>query len=159
VADPTQTDQLTISDIRQLFQRHQAFYEIQPYYVMVDGPSDNEMKKVHAGFDIDICGVRTEPDPWPPPDYINAAHVLQDTVRRILPHTSDLCELEVIPFHSSVFLDCHHRFRQQGILRIRITHCRGLRLPSAEPELSALDEVEQELQALGVTPGSRRLGG
>jgi hypothetical protein len=79
-------------------------------------------------------------------------------VGRIVPHaspevisrTDKECSIEVIPFPATVFFEAREQFRSEAVVRIRISHCRGLDQPSGLPEQHALKEIEEQLEALGV---------
>ena len=49
-------------DVQSLFKRHDAFYEVSPYYVVA------MRRRVQAGFDVDVYAARTDhADPFMPP--------------------------------------------------------------------------------------------
>jgi hypothetical protein len=79
-------------DIRSLIKEHHAFYEVLPYYVVLEerhGSLPATTRRVQAGFDIDIYGERIkndEPSWTPPPEkYGLACAELRKTSRSMPP--------------------------------------------------------------------------
>jgi hypothetical protein len=81
---------------------------------------------------------------------------LQKVAETILPHTVDACSIEVMPFRATVILDTRKHFPPEAMLRIRITHGRGLGKAAGEPEERTLKEIESQLHNLGVSQGRGR---
>ena len=143
-------------DFRTLAKEHHAFYEVSPYYVLLDErpvglPATT--RTVQAGFNVDVYGVRTEdtePAMPPPQEYALAYAELQKLAERVSQHASDSCSLEVIPFPSTAIIDSRDRGKVEATIRIRISHERGLNQPAGSPEKCALEEVERELKSLGI---------
>ena len=143
-------------DFRSLAQEHQAFYEVSPYYVLLDErpvglPATT--RSIHAGFNVDVYGVRTEDnEPAMPPaqEYALGYAELQKLAERVSQHARDSCSLEVIPFSSTAIIDSRNHGQVEAMIRIRISHERGLNQPAGSPEKCALEEVERELNSLGI---------
>ena len=141
-------------NISSLVKEHQAFYEVSPYYVELEGrpvglPATT--RRVQAGFEVDVYGVRTEdnePAMPPPHEYALGYAELQKIAESVSRHASDSCSLEVIPFSSVAIID--REGKVEAIIRIRISHWRGLDQPAGPAEQRALEEVEEELRALGI---------
>lgn len=134
-----------------LIQPHRAFYEVCPYYVVVDGA--DESRTIQAGFDVDVYGESLKKEitiPGPDPDYIVANTELQKIANKISQHATHSCTLEVINFPSTVFFDLRRSLKAEGRLCIRISHWRGLTEPAGLPEQRALEELEKELRGLGL---------
>ena len=87
--------------------------------------------------------------PGPDPDYTLGYSELQKTAEELSCHATDYCSLEVLEFPATVFFDLR-RHAPEALLRIRISHCRGLNEPAGLPEQRALEELEKELKSLGV---------
>jgi hypothetical protein len=68
---------------------------------------------------------------------------------RVSQHTSDSCSLEVIPFPFVAIIDGRDG-KVEAIIRLRISHGRGLDQPAGMPEQRALEEVEKELDSMGI---------
>ncbi len=153
--------------IRSLVKKHHAFYEVFPYYAVViqkHGNLPDTIRRIHAGFDVDIYGVNTKNDlalPGPDPDYAVAYATLQNIAEKLYAelrqvvdkashHTGDSCALDVMPFPSSIVFDRRDHAKVEAMFRIRISHFRGLDQPAGLPEQHALDEVEKELRSLGI---------
>ena len=139
-----------------LVNQHHAFYEVSPYYVLLDErplglPATT--RSVHAGFNVDVYGVRTEDNEpaMPPPDEYALGYVgLQKLAESVSQHASDSCSLEVIPFPSTAIIDSRNHGHVEAMIRIQISHERGLNQPAGSPEQRALQEVERELKSLGI---------
>jgi hypothetical protein len=82
---------------------------------------------------------------------------LQQAAQAILPNPSDSCAIQIIPFETTLILDTRDHLQPQALLRIRITHCRGLDQPAGPAEARTLKDVEEKLQALGVQAGGSAL--
>ena len=146
-------------NIRQVTEKHRAFYEVVPYYVLLEeghGTPAVRTRKIQAGFDINVYGLRTSDDPALPglsPSYALGYAGLLELTKTIQSHTTDACSIELIPFGSTAVLDTKSHLQPQAMLRIRITHQRGLEQPAGKAEQHALEEVEKELRRLGVGSG------
>jgi len=142
-------------NLASLIQGHHAFYEVLPYYVVVNdanGGLSPTTRRVHAGFDVDIYGESPEKKlvlPGPDPDYTLGYSELQKIAEELSRHATDSCSLEVLEFPATVFFDVR-RHAPEALLRIRISHCRGLNERAGLPEQRALEELEKELKSLGV---------
>jgi hypothetical protein len=147
-------------DRRALVKEHHAFYEVSPYYVSVEekhGSPAARTRTIQAGFDVDIFGVNPNNEMMPPgsdPDYLLSYAELQEIMKEISRHTSGSCSFEVIPFPSRMVFGGSGHAQVQGMLRIRISHNRGLDQPAALPEERALQELEQQLHNVGLARGS-----
>src|SRR4029077_12321512 len=75
---------------------------------------------------------------------------LLQAAEAILPIPRDSCAIQIIPFETTLILDTRHDLQPQALLRIRITHCRGLDQPAGPLESLMLKDVEKKLLALGV---------
>src|SRR5271165_280774 len=141
---------------RSLIQEHHAFYEVLPYYVVVDdanGGLSLTTRMVQAGFDIDIFGESLKQElaiPGEDPDYTLGYSELQRIVEELSRHLTNSCTLEVLEFPSTAFFDLRRQLKQEGLLRVRISHCRGLTEPAGPPEQIALEELQKELESVGV---------
>ena len=141
-------------DLRSLIKEHHAFYEVLPFYVLLEnrhGSVPSTTRRVQAGFDIDIYGMSIKKEltfPGPDPEYVLGYSRLQKLAKE-LSHDSS-CSLEVIPFPSTAVLDLRNHGQVEGMLRIRISHWRGLDQPAGLPEQHALTTVETWLHGQGV---------
>ena len=143
-------------NVLSLIKEHQAFYEVSPYYVEFDDrpvglPATT--RRVPAGFNVDVYGVRTEdnePVTPPPHDYSLACAELQMLATKVSQHATDSCTLEVIPFPSIAIIDTRAHGKVEAMVRIRVSHDRGLDQPGGPAEQRALEEVEKELKNLGI---------
>ena len=142
-------------DIRSLIKEHHAFYEVLPYYVVLEERPVGRpatTRRVQAGFDIDIYGERTKNDTsWtPPPEKYGLGYAeLQRIAETVSQHATGSCSLEVIPSPSTVVFDIRDHGKMEATFRIRISHGRGLDQPAGLPEQGALEEVAKELKSMG----------
>ena len=143
-------------NISSLIKEHLAFYEVSPYYVLLDERPVGlpaTIRTIQAGFNVDVYGVRTEdtePAMPPPQEYALGYAELQKLAERVSHHTSDSCSLEVIPFSSVAIIDSRNHGQVEAMIRIQISHERGLDQPAGPAEQRALEEVEKELKSLGI---------
>ena len=141
-------------NLGELVKEHQAFYEVTPYYVVLQenpGTFLPKNRRIQAGFDVDIYGVNTNREPLlPGPDYALGHAEVQRFAEEISCHTTDSCSLEVIAFPERVAFGGPSHTQPEGMLRLRISHRRGLDQPAGPQEEQALKEVEHQLRALGV---------
>ena len=115
--------------------------------------SQRRLDSIHAGFNVDVYGVRTEdnePTMPPPQEYALSCAELQKLAESISRHSTDSCSLEVIPFPSTAIIDTRNHGQVEATIRIQISHERGLNQPAGSPEKCALEEVEKELKSLGI---------
>jgi hypothetical protein len=144
-------------NLRSLIQEHHAFYEVSPYYVFDEqnhgSVTAKAARRVQTGFDIDIYGVNRKNDPVVPgwnSDYTLGYVELKKIAENVSRQHTDLCCIEVIPFPERGVFDNRNR-AMEAMLRIRISHYRGLDQPAGVSEQHVLREFETELQALGIT--------
>jgi len=137
-----------------LVKQYHAFYEVSPYYVELEERPVGlpaKTRRVQAGFEVDVYGVRpedNEPAMPPPHEYALGYTELQKLAERVSQHATDSCSLEVFPFPSVAIID--PKGKVEAIIRIRISHWRGLDQPAGPAEQRALEEVEKELRSLGI---------
>jgi len=141
-------------NIHELIEQHHAFYQVLPYYIMVQIMVQEERthattKRIQAGFDIDVYGIKPSHEQHPGRDYVLGYVALEKLVETILPQTGESCSVEVIRFPSTVVFDPKKQFQEEGMLRIRITH-KGLQ-PAGKPEERALKEIKERLHDLGLS--------
>lgn len=140
-------------DIYELLQQHHAFYEVLPYYEVVEELTRGTAvtrRRIQAGFDIDVYGVKDSRARRPGRDYAVVCAALEKLVISIMPHTGESPSVEVIPFDSTVVFDTKRHFQQEGMLRIRIRH-RGLGQLAGTPEERVLHELKECLHQLGLS--------
>ena len=135
-------------NIHELIEQTYARYEVLPYYIVQEEPHGTK-KRIQAGFDIEVYGIKPSHVRHPGRDYVFGYVALEKLVETILPHTGESCSVEVIPFPSTLVLDTKRQFQEEGMLRIRITH-KGLQL-AGEPEERALKEIKERLHDLGLS--------
>lgn len=143
-------------NLRSLVKEHHAFYEVLPYYLLLaerHGSSSGVTRRVQAGFDVEIYGVNIKNEfkvPGPDPHYALGYAQLQKIVEKVSHRVDHSCCLEVIPFHSTFVLDSRNQ-AVEAMIRIRISHCRGVDQPAGLPEQHTLEEIENQLHGLGIT--------
>ena len=139
-------------DIRSVLQEHHAFYEVSPFYVAhrFNGRCAGDM--VQGGFNVDVYGIRTEDDEAaapPPEEYGLGWATLLELADKVGAHTPGSCCLDVIPLPSIAIIDGRDG-AVEAMIRLRISHSRGPDEPAGVTEQRALEEIEQELESLGV---------
>jgi len=143
-------------DISSLVKEHHAFYEVSPYYIELDERPVGRpasCRSVQAGFHVDVYGVRTEdnePAMPEPGKYGLGVVELQKLAEKVSQHSSDSSFVEVIPFSSTAIIDNRNHGQVEYMIRIQISHDRGIEHPSGPSEQRALQEVERELKNLGI---------
>lgn len=133
--------------IQELVERHRAWYEVLPYYI-VQVEARGTSKRIQAGFDIEVYGDKPSQEQHPGPDYVHGYAALKELIERTLPELAASCSLEIIPFLSTVIFDPRSHFQELGMFRIRIMH-KDLQ-PAGESEEAALKRVKERLQELGL---------
>ena len=135
-------------NIHELIDHTYARYEVLPYYIVQEEPHGTT-KRIQAGFDIEVYGVKPSHVRHPGRDYVLGCAALEKLVETVLPHTGESCSVEVISFPSTLVFDTKRQFQEEGMLRIRITH-KGLQ-PVGQPEERALKEIKERLHDLGLS--------
>jgi hypothetical protein len=134
--------------IHELIEQTHARYEVLPYYIVQEEPHGTT-KRIQAGFDIEVYGIKPSHVRHPGRDYVFGCVALEKLVETVLPHTGESCSIEVISFPSTLVFDTKRQFQEEGMLRIRITH-KGLQ-PAGQPEERALKEIKERLHDLGLS--------
>ena len=104
-----------------------------------------------AGFDVDVHAVSDQDElKLPPPGEYASGYADLKKVALAVSNLSDECSIEVISFPSTIFLQGQEHSHPEAVVRIRISHYRGLDQPAGSPEQHALQAVENELRKLGI---------
>ncbi len=135
-------------NVHALIEQHHAFYEVLPYYIVQEDRTHGTTKRIHAGFDIDVFGVKPSHEQHPGRDYVIGYLELEKLVETIAPHIGESCLVEVLRFSSTVVFDPKRQFQEEGMLRIRITH-KGPQAAGGPEEL-ALNKIKERLHDLGL---------
>lgn len=141
---------------RELFTRHQARYEVSPYFVLLDQRTFGlppSHRRIHAGYDIDLYGngfelgsalsfANGEPrKTW---------NELCAACRVVVARAAEYSTIEIIPYDATLALNVKSHLEPEARVRIRITHTGGLARPAGADEDKARAEVEKGLDSLGV---------
>ena len=134
------------------FKKYRVFYEVSPYHELIEGAHGSPAASRHivqAGFDVEVIGLSNkDTTELPPPGaYALAYAQLEKIADTVAQHASE-CSIEVIPFASTAFSEPHSS-RSEAVIRIRISH-RPIDQPVGLPEQHALEELERQLQGLGL---------
>jgi hypothetical protein len=86
----------------------------------------------------------------PPADEYAVGYAEIERIAEAVRHHGSTCFIEAIAFPSTVFFEARRHFQSQAVLRIRISHCGGTDQRAGPPEQHALEEVEKQLQDLGL---------
>src|SRR5215467_10161179 len=148
-------------NIRGLIEKHKIFYEIMPYFVLLDERPVGKPaihKRVQAGFDINLYALYAAPEQplrtgSGNEEFRATEEDLQRVAREIVSEAKSSDEIEITPFENSVILDIHQNLRPEAFLRIRITHDRGLAQPEGPMEEQTLAVIRERLLQLGVPDG------
>ena len=145
--------------VREIIESHKCFCEVSPYHIVSEHRPVGgaiSVQRVHAGFDLDIYGVKMSRQPDPPAEYWLVYTKLKEIVDAVGLENEHACSIEVIPFGSTIVLDTRDHLQPMAMLRIRITHYRGVHEPAGAAEQEALKAVEAQLSELGITAGRSR---
>jgi hypothetical protein len=148
------------TDVHEVLARHRARYEIRPYYTMLQlfpTGAPAVVKRVQAGFDVDLYGSLLENEHLPIHQIEGARVVLdyfEEVAHDIQSRIGQRCTVEVITYEGSLVLDTKHDFRPEAMLRIRIGHSRGMHEAEGPPEEQALGAIRQVFRELGVREAS-----
>jgi hypothetical protein len=151
------TERLTMdNNVRQWLEQHHAYYEVSQSYVVIEdghGSPSPSTRRVQAGFEVNIYGAinKNGPARWCA-DYEQGYTGIQDIFRE-RNHRAGSCSVEVIPFYSSLSIDPRNNFQPQTLIRLKVSHSRGLDQPAGPAEADALTDVEKQLQELGLRVG------
>jgi hypothetical protein len=142
-------------DVHEVLEGHHVGYEVRPYYVVLDqrpaGAPPKE-QKIQAGFDVDLYGV-LENEQLPLYRSEGSRRVVEyfeRAAQQIQSKVGNQSTVEVIPYTDSIILDTHQHFQPEVMLRIRISHDRGLDQPAGPAEEQALIAIREILAELGV---------
>jgi hypothetical protein len=143
------------ADVRGVLDRHHVRYEVHPYYVVVDrrppsGPPVDQ--RVQAGFDVDIFGTvdKMQLPRFHSEEGRSVVQYFEAVARDVQSKIGQHCTIEVIPCVDSLVLDTHEHLQPEVMLRIRISHDRGLDQPEGPPEEQALNAIRESLHELQV---------
>jgi hypothetical protein len=137
-----------------LVKKYRVFYEVSPYQVVIEeahgSPADTR-HIIQAGFDVDVHGLSNKytMELPPPDDYALGYAELKKIADTVAQHASE-SSVEVIDFPSTVFSEAGENFRSEAVIRIRISHHRGIGQPVGLPEQHALEELERQLRGQGI---------
>ena|SRR5690349_23387071 len=144
------------TDLRELIAGHRVWYEVRPYYVVVEHRPLNAPTtetKIQAGYDVSLYAVldseQFELDRDERARLVRS--YFESTANQIQSAAGQHCTVEVMPYADSVILDPHNHFQPEAMLQIRISHCRGLDQPAGAPEDQALAALNTRLHDLGIT--------
>jgi len=137
-----------------LVQKYRVFYEVLPYHVVIEeahGSPGETRHIIQAGYDVDVHGLsnKDEVELPPPDDYALGYAELKKIADTVAQHASE-SSVEVIDFPATVFSEAGENFRSEAVIRIRISHYRGIDQPAGRQEEDALKELESQLQSQGI---------
>lgn len=140
-------------NLQQLVKKYRVFYEVLPYNVVIEeghGSPHATRRIIQAGFDVDVYGVsdKRELEPPPPGEYAVGYAELKKIADAVSQQANE-CSVEAIPFPSTVFSEARGNLRSEAMIRIRISHY-GVDQHAGLPEQQALEEVEKQIQGLGI---------
>jgi hypothetical protein len=141
---------------REIFIRHHVRYEISPYFIVLDvrRPGGTpSLRRIQAGYDIDLFGNHF--------DHVSGLSFANDEPRKTL---IDLCAaarvaigqpvgsstIEIVPGDATLVLNLKSHLDPEAMVRIRITHSRGLDQSAGVSEEKTFTAVIEGLKSLGV---------
>jgi hypothetical protein len=138
------------AEVQGVLQRHRVRYEVCPYYVSFEQRPPGVGQRIHAGFDVDLFGTL---------DKMEVPRLLREegdivigyfeaVAREVQSQVGQGCTVEIISYPDSLVLDSH--FQPQAMVRIRISHSRGLDQSEGGSEEQALEAIRDKLHALGL---------
>ena len=68
----------------------------------------------------------------------------------VVAHVSESSRIEIFPFEGTLILNVKNHLEPEALVRIRITHSRGLDQPAGASEDEARAHLEERLHSLGV---------
>jgi len=136
-----------------LVQKYHVFYEVSPFHTLIEerhGSATATRRIIQAGFDVDVHGLSTESEVKLPPsaEYASGYAKLKTLADAVADHAGE-CFIEVITFPSTAFFEAGEHCQPQAVIRIRIAH-QGADQAVGLPEENALEELEKQLQYLGI---------
>lgn len=143
-------------DVRPIIESHHCYFEVSPFYIVAeDRPVGRSVsiRRVQAGFDLDIYGIKMSSQPDPPAEYWLVYTRLNEVVDVVRHDNNQDCCIEVIPFGSTIVLDTSNHLQPMAMLRIRVRHNGDIHEPAGEAEQRALKAVEAQLSRLGIPSG------
>jgi hypothetical protein len=143
------------ADVQQVLDRYHAFYEVRPYYMVLDehpAGAPRIEQKVQAGFDVNLYGI-LQTCHFPVFHTAEGRLVLDyfgSVAREIQSTVGHECTVELMAETDSVVRDTRRHFQPEAMLRIRISHDRGLDQSAGPPEEQALKAIRNVLHELNV---------
>jgi hypothetical protein len=143
------------ADIHKLLEHYHVRYEVRPFYVVSDqrpvgvAPID---QRVQAGFDVNLYGTleKMQLPLYRSEEARTLVDYFETIAGDIQSKAGQLCTIEVTFDENSVVLDTHEHFQPEAVLRIRISHARGLEQPEGSSEEQALGAIRETLRKLEV---------
>jgi hypothetical protein len=134
-------------------ERRHVRYEVHPYYVVWEQRPEGAPQidqRIQAGFDIDLSGAvdKMEFPDLHREEYGAVVGYFEAFAREVQTTVGQRCTVETIPYPDSLAFDT--RLRPQAMLRIRISHRRGLKESEGPAEEQALKAIRNKLHELGV---------
>src|SRR5262249_2569227 len=110
-------------------------------------------RRIQAGYDIDLYADHFDHDvglSFANDEPNRTISDLRDAARVAIRQTVQPSEIEIIPGDESFVLNVKSHLDPEAMVRIRITHSRGLEQPAGDSEDKARATVEERLNTLGV---------
>jgi len=146
-----------ISDtIRELIEEHYAYYTTKCCHTTLSSRKGTVRRtRLHVGFRLALMSTSTAQESKMTrrgsPIITSLATELQKIAKKSSHHSSDTCSIEAIPSFSSILFDAGKNLQPQAMMRIRVSHHRGLNQPAGPAEEHALGQIEKQLQEIRFT--------
>jgi len=147
------------ANIREIIESHHCFCEVLPYYIIAEDrrlEGAVSLRRIQAGFDLDIYGVKTNRQPDPPTEYWLVYNKFKEIVDAVRYGNNHACFIDLIPFGSTTVLDTRNHLQPMAMLRIRVAHYGYIQEPAGVAEQQAMEAIEVQLSNLGITAGRSR---
>lgn len=146
----------TQEQAREVFLRHHTRYEVSPYFVLLDVRTFGVPaihRRVQSGFDVELYGNgfdRESTIALEDGELDKSLNDMQAACRVAIAQAAADSTIEIIPAEATLILNVKSHLEPEALVRIRITHTRGLDQPAGASEEQVLAGVVSSLQSLGV---------
>jgi len=139
----------------ELFTKHHTRVEVSPYFVALDVRPFGAppiQQKIQAGFDLDLYanGLKHGSLSFENGELQETVNELCAACGQAIAHAKENCQIEIIPFNTTLVFDTQSHLQPEALVRIRLSHPGGLDQPAGANEEKALADLLERLHSLGV---------
>ena len=141
---------------REFFIRHQARYEVSQYFVIADDRTYGRppiQRRIPAGFDLDLYAAGPNHGSmlsFQDGELRKTLDELSAACAEAIAHVSENSRVDILLFEGTLILDVKRHFEPEALVRIRISHFRGVDQPAGASEDEVRTHLEERLRSLGV---------